>query len=131
MTVVGRDSFFYVIHFESLEDLKYMCLESPWSIDGALLVLEKWRPNLVMSKLHLNFVSIWVQLHGLPLEYHYPELAERMGQMIGSFEKIDWEDRLPRNIRFMRIKVRLNPRMPVVSWFMLHLDDGTWTWGSM
>ena len=44
--------------------------------------------------------------------------------MIGSFEKIDWEDRLPRNIR---IKERLNPWMPVVSRFMLRLDDGTET----
>ena len=105
-----------------------MCLEGPWSIDGALLVLEKWRPNLVMNKFHLNFVSIWVQLHGLPLEYHYPELAKRMGQMIGSFEKIDWDDRLPRNIRYMRIKVRLNPFMPIVSGFMHHLDNGTRTW---
>ena len=81
-----------------------------------------------MNKFHLNFVSIWVQLHGLPLEYHYPELAERMGQMIGSFEKIDWDDRLPRNIRYMRIKVRLNPFMPIVSGFMHHLDNGTRTW---
>ena len=128
MTVMGRDSFYYVIHFESMEDLKYMCSEGPWSLDGVLLVLEKWRPNLVISKLHLNFVSIWVQLHGLPLEYQYPELAERMGHMIGSFEKIDWEDRLLRNIRFLRIKVRLNPWMPVVSGFMLRLDDATETW---
>lgn len=42
VTVVGRDSFFYVIHFESLEDLEHMCSKGPWSIDGALLVLEKW-----------------------------------------------------------------------------------------
>ncbi|XP_065638366.1 uncharacterized protein At4g02000-like [Quercus suber] len=83
---------------------------------------------MVMSKLHLNFVSIWVQLHGLPLEYQHPELAERMGQMIGPVEKIDWEDKLPRNIRFMRLKVGLNPWMPVVSGFMLRLDDGTRTW---
>nr|POE81150.1 hypothetical protein CFP56_75245 [Quercus suber] len=47
-----------------------------------------------------------------------------MGQMIGDFEKIDWEERLPRNIRFMRIKVPLNPWLPVVSGFMLRLDDG-------
>ena len=78
--------------------------------------------------MHLNFVSIWVQLHGLPLDYQYLELAERMGQMIGPVEKVDWEDRLPRNIRFMRLKVRLNPWMPVVSGFMLRLDDGTQTW---
>ena len=82
----------------------------------------------MMNRLHLNFVSIWVQIHVLPLEYQYPELAERMGHMIGAFEKIDWEDRLPQNIRFMRVKVRLNLWMPVVSGFMLCLDDGTRTW---
>ena len=80
------------------------CSEGPWSIDGALLVLEKWRPNIALSKMHLNFVSIWVQLHGLPLDYQCPELVERMGQMIGPVEKVDWEDRLPRNIRFMRFE---------------------------
>ena len=51
-----------------------------------------------------------------------------MGHMIGSFEKIVWEDCQRRNIRFMRIKVRLNPWMPIVSGFMLRLDDGTETW---
>lgn len=55
-----------------------MCNDSPWAVDGALFVLERWRSNLVLDRLHLNFVSLWVQLHGLPLEYQYPELAERL-----------------------------------------------------
>lgn len=29
VTVLGRDSFFYMIHFESLEDLEHMCSEGP------------------------------------------------------------------------------------------------------
>ena len=128
VTVVGRDSFFYMIHFEHMEDLEHLCFEGPWSMNGAFLFLEKWRPNLVMNRLHLNFVSIWVQIHVLPLEYQYPELAERMGHITGAFERIDWEDRLPQNIRFMQVKVRLNLWMPIVSRFMLHLDDGTRTW---
>ena len=98
---MGKDSFSYLIHFESLEDPEHMCLKGPWSIDGAFLVLEKWQPNLVMNKMHLNFVSILVQLHGLPLEYQYPELAERIGQMIGLLRKLIRKNRLPRNIRFM------------------------------
>ena len=55
-----------------------ICIEGPWAVDGALLVLERWGPNLVIGNLQLNFISIWVQLHGLPLEYQYPELAEKM-----------------------------------------------------
>lgn len=53
-TVVGRDSFFYLIHFEKIEDLEDMCAKGPWVVDGALLVLEKWRPNLVINRLRLN-----------------------------------------------------------------------------
>nr|POE45905.1 hypothetical protein CFP56_54203 [Quercus suber] len=69
VSVIGCDSFFYLIHFDLLEDLNHFCSEGPWAVDGACLVLEKWRPNLVLSRLQLNFISIWVQLHGLPLEY--------------------------------------------------------------
>ena len=39
--VVGRDSFFYLLHSEHMEDLDHMCKEGPWAIDGALLILEK------------------------------------------------------------------------------------------
>lgn len=78
VTIVGRDSNFYLLHFNLIEDLNDMCNDSPWAVDVALFVLERWRSNLVLDRLHLNFVSLWVQLHGLPLEYQYPELAERL-----------------------------------------------------
>ena len=80
VSIVGRESYFYIFHFEYVEDLIHICTEGPWAVDGALLVLERWRPNLVLiSHLQLNYISIWVQLHGLQLEYKYPEFTERMG----------------------------------------------------
>lgn len=82
----------------------------------------------MLNKLQLNFVSLWLQLHGLPLEYQYPELAERMGQLISIFERVDWEDRMPRNICFMRIRVSIDPWVPVLLGFMIRLDDGSITW---
>lgn len=96
VSVVGKDYFFYLIRFEfEEEDLDHMYAEGPWAMDGAFLVLEKWRPNLALNRLQLNYVSIWVQLHGLPLEYQYPKIAKRMGHMIGLFKRVDWEDRIP------------------------------------
>ena len=53
-----------------MEDLNHICNEGPWAVDGALFfVLEKWRPSLVLNRIQLNYVLLWVQLHGLPLEY--------------------------------------------------------------
>lgn len=128
VSVVGRESCFYVLHFEFKEDLLHICNEGPWAVFGALLVLERWKPNLVLSHLQLNFISVWVQFHGLPSEYQYPELVEKMGQMMGILERVDWEDRLPRNIKFMRAKVRIDPWLPVIAGFMLRLDDGSRVW---
>ena len=95
---MGRDSHYFILHFDVLDDLLDICGEGPWAVDGALLVMERWRPNLVIHGLQLNYVSLWVQLHGLPLEYQYPELAMQMGQIIGNYERIDWDAAVPWNI---------------------------------
>ena len=69
VTIVGRDFYFYLLHFDLIEDLNDVCNDSPWAVDGALFVMERWRSNLVHERLQLNFVSLWGQIHGLPLEY--------------------------------------------------------------
>ena len=72
-----------------LDDLIYICEEGPWAVEGALLILESWRANLVLNGLQLNYVALWIQLHGLPLEYQYPNLAIQMGHMLGTYERIN------------------------------------------
>ncbi|XP_075653219.1 uncharacterized protein LOC142623662 [Castanea sativa] len=78
--------------------------------------------------LQLNFISVWVQFHGLPLECQYPELAKKLGHMMGLLERVDWEDKIPRDIRFMRVKVKIDPLLLVIAGFMLRLDDGSRVW---
>nr|POE52773.1 hypothetical protein CFP56_60460 [Quercus suber] len=50
------------------------------------------------------------------------------GSNYGHLGKMDWEDYIPRNIRFLRVRVRVDPWMPSTAGFMLRLDDGTQTW---
>ncbi len=52
----------------------------------------------------------------------------QMGQMMGIYERIDWDANIPRNICFMRIKVRMDPWMPLLVGFMLCLDNGDRIW---
>lgn len=76
---VGRDSYFYILHFNYMEDLDHICNNSPWAVDGAMFVLEKWRLNLVLERFQLNFVAVWIQLHGLPIEISTQNLQNRWG----------------------------------------------------
>ena len=118
----------YILHFDVLDDLLYISGQGPWAADGSLLVLERWRPNLVIIGLQLNYVSLCVQLHGLSLEYQYPELAMQMGQILGIYERIDWDFTIPRNICFMRVRVRMDPWMPLIAGFMLRVNNGDRVW---
>ena len=44
--ILGKDGKFYVLHFDNDEDCEYVCANSPWAIQGALLSIFHWRPNL-------------------------------------------------------------------------------------
>uniref|UniRef100_A0A2N9F2D4 Uncharacterized protein n=1 Tax=Fagus sylvatica TaxID=28930 RepID=A0A2N9F2D4_FAGSY len=109
--VVGRNYHYYILHFDILDDLLYICGEGPWALDRALLVLERWRNNIVLDGLQINFVSLWIQLHGLPLEYHHPDLAIRMGHILGVYERIDWDENLPCNISFLQPTLKRNTQV--------------------
>lgn len=52
----------------------------------------------------------------------------QMGQMMGIYERTDWDANIPRNICFMHIKVRMDPWMPLLVGFMLRLDNGDRIW---
>ena len=41
VSVVGRESYFYILHFKSLDNLAHICSEGPWAVNRALLVLER------------------------------------------------------------------------------------------
>uniref|UniRef100_A0A7N2R8K9 CCHC-type domain-containing protein n=1 Tax=Quercus lobata TaxID=97700 RepID=A0A7N2R8K9_QUELO len=126
--IVGRQGNFYIIHCEYPSDQEYILQEGPWSVDGTLLVVERWTPNLTLSQTHLTSATLWVQIHNLPLEYHDIELAHFIGNLLGEFVSIDWQPTFPRNIRFLRIRVKLDPWLPLIAGFILKRDDGQYTW---
>ena len=111
VTVVGRKGNHYIFHFNP-NDLNFMLLHGPWSIEGALLVLELCRQNTTFSTHTIIKTPIWGQLWGLPLEYQQPNFAQRISQTIGHVTQVDWENVIPRNIRFMRVKVWMEPNSP-------------------
>ncbi|KAF7826736.1 Endonuclease/exonuclease/phosphatase [Senna tora] len=81
--VVGRVKRYYVIHFDMEEDRQHILNEGPWAMQGGLLTMFPWEPNLVLSNLLVTEVAVWVQLWNLPLEYQTPLMAEKIGSLMG------------------------------------------------
>ncbi|KAJ8763705.1 hypothetical protein K2173_003177 [Erythroxylum novogranatense] len=43
--------------------------QGPWHDGNQPLFLQKWRPSLGLDRGTIEFILLWVQFHGLPMEY--------------------------------------------------------------
>ncbi|KAI8018418.1 hypothetical protein LOK49_LG04G02792 [Camellia lanceoleosa] len=89
----------------------------PYAIEGALLVVDYWKPDLVMENLVMDKMAIWGKLHGLPMECFTEEAEFRLERAIGDIDKVDIDTLMPHNIWFLRISMRIPIDGPLTSGF--------------
>ncbi|KAF7821111.1 Pyruvate carboxyltransferase [Senna tora] len=126
--VIGGDHNQFVLNFEFPEDMAHILSEGPWSIQGALLVVFPWEPNLVLGRVLLTEISIWVHLWDIPLEYQTPAVANQIASLVGAVREVDWALTIPRNLRFMRVRVRIPIHHPLMMGIILVTDEGEELW---
>lgn len=128
VTVVGRDDNRYVLHFARLDDLIFIYTNAPWSVQGGFLVTILWEPNMILRNLIVREAPVWVEFWGLPLEFQIPWVARKLASLVGQFLETDWTPQTPRNIRFLRAKVRVRLDDPLLMGAMISLDSGAFIW---
>lgn len=72
VSVVGQESCFYIFHFEVEEDMAYTITEEPWPVNGALLRMDRWRENIILTNhlleaLHMGTTTRFTL--GVPFKY--------------------------------------------------------------
>ncbi|OMO50603.1 Endonuclease/exonuclease/phosphatase [Corchorus olitorius] len=125
--VVGRQGKLYTIFVENEADRNKIFQQGPYAFQGAFFVVDWWRTNSVLRQIVPDQVPLWLQLWDLPLEYQVPSIAQRMASLAGEVIDIDWMNVIPRNIRYMRVRIWIDPHKPLVSGTMLQMDDGRLT----
>jgi hypothetical protein len=53
------------------------------------LILKHWPLGLALSQIDFNTTQLWVQAHGLPLEFMTKKNATIIGGIIGKFLQVD------------------------------------------
>ncbi|OMO58720.1 hypothetical protein COLO4_34406 [Corchorus olitorius] len=127
-TVIGRDGNKFLIHYNREIDRRVGVHANPWAIEGAIFVQQPWNPNIPLAQTTLPRIALWLQIWDLPFEYQQPLVARRMALSAGEVLQIDWEHRMPRNIRFMRVRISVDLTVPLVPGCTLERDDGSSQW---
>ncbi|OMO57312.1 hypothetical protein COLO4_35439 [Corchorus olitorius] len=130
--VVARDGNKYAIIFSNGLAQQFQQQEDPWLVDGAMFVMQEWKPNTKLRNMKVESIPLWMQILDLPLEYLNLVVARRFGNIAGRFERLDWEGSVitntTTNIRFIRVRVWVNPHKPLLPGSFYKRDDGVRDW---
>ncbi|KAI8029237.1 hypothetical protein LOK49_LG01G00590 [Camellia lanceoleosa] len=104
--VYGRSKNHFVFLFERMGDMDCVADNGPYALEWALLIVDYWKPDLVLDRLIFDKMMIWVQLYGLPLNCYTEEARFNLGRAIREVVKVDIDPLMPCNIRFLRLQVK-------------------------
>ena len=62
-----NDAGVYLFKFDSKDGVDRVLQSGPWLICKSPLILNKWTPNISLTKNALIKVSVWLKLHNVPL----------------------------------------------------------------
>lgn len=109
---LGENKFLFIFHQASGK--KKTLEEGPWNLLKELVVVADLDETKTLDELEFNFIPIWVQVSQLPLGMMNARTAEAIGDEIGEFLEANADDGCVVIGRFLRIKVRIDIRKPLM-----------------
>ncbi|XP_072081213.1 uncharacterized protein [Arachis hypogaea] len=118
----------YLFNFKNEEDAMKSYEEGPWRVDGHMLSLQWWRPELSFEEVSYNSLAIWIQVHALPLEKLNKNIAEKIGASLGKVLEVE-DPYVDGNLlrKFLRVRVEVNALEPLKTGFWFRRSDGSYS----
>ncbi|VFR00169.1 unnamed protein product [Cuscuta campestris] len=108
----GEDGLIWFRFFHR-KDAERILSEGPWAFDNATLLCCAPVSGDEVRASHLNWLEVWVQVHGLPYGYMSNAVLEAIGNFLGVFVKLDEKNATHIPQSFRRIRVRIDVRRPL------------------
>ena len=123
------DQNLYLFCFSDVGDRAKIIADSPWSIMGNILSLITWNPDMALAELDFSTVEFWVQAHGLPLGKMNRSFVDVLAAKLGRLIETDCiGDGIQLNRSFLRFRVAINIKHPLVPGFMFQRDGLAALW---
>uniref|UniRef100_K3YM73 Uncharacterized protein n=1 Tax=Setaria italica TaxID=4555 RepID=K3YM73_SETIT len=88
--------------------------ESPWMFGKDLLIMVDYDEAKMIEEMEFSFILIWVRVTKLPFGMMNKATGEAIGEEIGQYMAMDMDEDGTAVGRFLRIKVRLDVRKPLM-----------------
>lgn len=115
--------------FNNEEKVENFFEGEPWSFDKHLEMIQRYDNSIPIRYLVFNQVSIWVQVHDIPIRYLNCEVVEDLCEVVGVVNDSIITDVDKRCI--MRIRVRVDVSLPLYKGRIFLLENFSRGWVSL
>ena len=98
--------------------------EGPWEFGGDLLIVVDFDEKKRLKDLEFIYTPVWIRVFDLPLGMMNEATGRKIGDKVGKTLEVDAEDDGSAIGRYLRIKVRLDVRKPLLRGVMMEDEDG-------
>ena len=115
--------------FDNKTKVHNILANEPWNFDKHLMVLRRYDGVSNMQNMDFNLTPFWVQVHGIPMKFMNPTVAEGLCKTVGVVQNQS-------NLRteeyggFMRVRVLVDISQPLCQGRVIALDDDKELWVS-
>lgn len=99
-----------------------MIQNGSWSFDRNLLVLKRVYGEEQPSSLDMHYGSFWIQIYDLPLILMLDTMAEKIENILGTFEEMDLKDH-HHNVRLHCLKANVGLKQPLKRGTIVRFKD--------
>ncbi|GAA0147310.1 hypothetical protein LIER_07043 [Lithospermum erythrorhizon] len=110
------------------DDKDIVGVNGPYNVNRALLLLANWTPNMSLQNFNIIHTNLWMQQHGIPIEYFHQETLLNLARTAGEIIAADWHADGTRALQFARIKIRVAINAPLITGNYLHTLENIPTW---
>lgn len=89
--------------FPSEEAMDTVIRRGPWAYVDRMLVLQRWTPLMDMAM--LNFIPLWIQIRGIPLQYMNRMVIVNIARVLGEYIQMDYNEEVGSRMEFVRVRL--------------------------
>lgn len=110
---------YYIDRFSNLEDYNHVLLNGQWLIDDHYLTIRTWVPNFIPDNEPIKFLTAWVRIPHLAVEYFDSSFLHRVGSKIERVIKVDKTTAMAERGKCTRLCIEIDLSKPLLSKFWL------------
>lgn len=108
---LGQNIFKFV--FGTKMDRDRIFHSRPWSINGSHLILKEWPERVAIQKVHFDYTTFTIQIHGLPPIFLHTGSAKLIGNGVGNVHEDSITRKSVVSHMFLRFRIDIEARKPI------------------